>query len=213
MDVAAAFCVGWSETLVGFPFLTAKVLVQNGHKWWGHPFRRYYQGVKYPLMSSVGFNMVVFPLHDRLYPYTGSYALSGLLSGLVVSPQMYFIDTFTIRRQTNQGVSLGMFRGSRGFGMTMLRESVALSCYFGTYHRVREGNSSFVAGGCAGLANWTMSFPLDTLRTRQMAQRCSIGDALRQGRLWRGFFIAATRSVVVNSVSFTVYEKCLKMFK
>ena len=89
MDVAAAFCVGWSETLVGFPFLTAKVLVQNGHKWWGHPFRRYYQGVKYPLMSSVGFNMVVFPLHDRLYPYTGSYALSGLLSGLVVSPQMY----------------------------------------------------------------------------------------------------------------------------
>ena len=212
MDVAAAFCVGWSETLVGFPFLTAKVLVQNGKKWWGLPPLRYYQGVKYPLMSSVGFNMVVFPVNTRLHPYTNNHFLSGMLAGVAVAPQMFFVDTFTIRRQTSQSVGLRMFKGSRGFGMTMLRESVALSAYFGVYHRMREGSSSFVAGGCAGLANWTLSYPIDTMRTRQIAQRCSVGSAWRQGRLWKGFGIAAVRSVVVNSVSFTVYEKCLRMF-
>jgi len=206
MDVFAAFCVGWSETLVGFPFLTAKVLAQNGHKWWGHAPRRYYQGVKYPLLSSVGFNTVVFPLKDRLYPYTGSYALSGAIAGLVVAPQMFFIDTFTIRRQTNQTVNLKMFRGSRGFGMTMGRETVALSTYFGTYHKLREHYGSLVSGGAAGLANWTLSFPLDTIRTRQIAQRCSVPTALKMGGIWRGFPIAATRAVVVNAVSFSVYE-------
>ena len=201
-----AFCVGLSETLVGYPFLTAKVLRQNGYKWWGHPLRRYYRGVKYPLVSSLGFNMVVFPAKERLYPYTGSYFVSGALAGVLVSPQMYFIDTYTIRRQTNQFVSLSMFRGSRGFGMTLGREVLALSTYFGTYHKMRESYGTLVSGGAAGLANWTVSFPVDTLRTRQMAQRCSVPKALRMGGLWRGFPIAAVRAVIVNAVGFTVYE-------
>jgi len=206
MDIVGGFCVGWSEVLVGYPFLTAKVLTQNGLPWWGHSLRRYYQGVRYPLVSSVGFNTVVFPLKDRLYPYTGSYALSGAIAGVVVAPQMYFIDTFTIRRQTNQGVGLKMFKGARGFGMTMGRETVALSTYFGVYHKMRENYGSLISGGTAGLANWTLSFPLDTLRTRQMAQRCSVSTAWKMGRIWKGFPIAATRAVVVNAVSFSVYE-------
>ncbi len=211
MDILGGFCVGWSEVLVGYPFLTAKVLLQNRLPWWGHPLRRYYQGVRYPLVSSVGFNTVVFPLKERFYPHTGSYFVSGALAGIAVAPQMYFIDTFTIRRQTNQGVGLKMFRGSRGFGMTVGREVVALSTYFGTYHKMRENYSSLVSGGVAGLANWTLSFPLDTMRTRQMAQRCSLSEAWRMGRIWKGFPIAATRAVVVNAVGFSVYESIKEM--
>ena len=209
MDVVAACAVGFSEVLVGFPFLTAKVLMQNDRKWFGLPIKRYYQGVKYPFFSSVGFNMVVFPLKERFYPYTQSYWLSGALTGLCVAPQMFFIDTYTIRRQTNQSVRLSMFRGCKGFGMTVARESVALSTYFGVYHKVRENHNSFFAGGVAGLANWTTSFPLDTIRTRQIAQRCSIVEAAKQKKFWRGFSVAATRAVLVNAVSFTVFEKCL----
>ena len=209
MDVAAAGAVGFSETIVGFPFLTAKVLLQNNHKWWGHSIKRYYRGVKYPLFSSVGFNMVVFPLKERFYPHTQSYWLSGALAGICVAPQMFFIDTYTIRRQTNQNVGLQMFKGSKGFGMTLARESVALSTYFGVYHKVRENHNSFFSGGVAGLANWTASYPVDTIRTRQIAQRCSIVEAAKQRKFWRGFPIAAVRAVLVNAVSFTVFEKCL----
>lgn len=209
MDVVASFCVGCSETLVGYPFVTAKVLVQNG-KSWRQPFLRYYQGVRYPLVGSVGFNTLVFPVHERLSPFYGHFA-SGVLAGIIVSPQMFFLDTFTIRRQTNQSVSLGMFRGARGFGMTGCRETLALGTYFHTYHTVREHSNSFVAGGCAGLANWSLTFPLDTLRSRQIAQRCSIREALQQGHLWRGYRFAAVRSVVVNAVSFSVFESLMTL--
>lgn len=205
MDVVASFCVGWSETLVGYPFVTAKVLVQNGESW-RQPFLHYYRGVKYPLMSSVGFNMIVFPVHERLFRDWG-HVCAGAVAGLVVSGPVFFVDTFTIRRQTNQSVSLGMFRGSRGLGMTFCREIVAMSAYFSTYHRVREGSDSLVAGGCAGLANWTLTYPLDTVRSRQVAQRCGVLQALRQSGLWRGYVFAASRSVLVNAVSFSVYER------
>ena len=148
-------------------------------------------------------------LHDRGY----SHVLSGGLAGLAVAPQTWFIDTFTIRRQTDQRVELGMFRGARGFGMTVARETMALSAYFGTYHKFRESCNSVVSGGAAGLANWTLTFPVDTLRTRQIAQKCSVREALAQGRLWRGYGVAAARAVVVNAASFTVYEQMLRLFK
>lgn len=205
MDILAGMSVGFAEVLVGYPFLTAKVLSQNGHKWWGLAPKRYYQGVKYPLMSSVAYNALVFPVKDRAYPYTGNYFIAGAIAGIAVTPQAFFIDTYTIRRQTNQRVHIGMFKGSRGFASTMARESVALSTYFGTYHAMREHYNSILSGATAGLLNWTMSFPLDTIRTRQIAQRCSVRDALR-GSMWKGFPIAAARSVVVNAVSFTLYE-------
>lgn len=104
-DIISAFGVGISETIIGHPFNTAKVLVQNNKKWYGLPLKQYYRGVRYPLMSGTFFNMMVFPIKERTYQYTNSYFLSGILAGIIVTPQIYFIDTFTIKRQTNQPVS------------------------------------------------------------------------------------------------------------
>lgn len=211
-EIFAGFCVGWAETLIGYPFLTAKVLIQNKRAWWRLPLKRYYKGVRYPLVSSVGFNSLVFPLKDYLHNEKKmSYTAAGCLAGIAVSPQMYFIDTFTIRAQTNQTISFNMFKGSKGFGMTMLRESVALSTYFGSYHKCRETQNSFVSGAVAGLCNWTLSYPIDTVRSRQIAQRCSVTNALKQKRLWRGFEVAALRAMIVNACSFTVYESVLSL--
>lgn len=209
-DFAAAFCVGISETLFGYPFLTAKVLIQNREKWWGHKISRYYRGVRYPLMSSIGFNTVVFPTENRTFNYTNSHFLSGVLAGVVVTPQMYFIDTYTIRSQTNQTVSLSMFKGSRGFASTMCRETMALGVYFESYNRFKDQTGSFVAGGISGLLNWTATFPVDTVRCRQIAQRCSIVEAIKMGSLWKGYSLAATRAVWVNSISFTVFDTMYK---
>lgn len=211
-DIISAFGVGISETIIGHPFNTAKVLIQNNKKWYGLPWKQYYRGVRYPLMSGTFFNMMVFPIKERTYQYTNSYFLSGILAGIIVSPQIYFIDTFTIKRQTNQPVSLLMFKGAKGFQMTMSREMVALSLYFGTYHWMRNDlkYNSLIAGGAAGLTNWTASYPLDVIRSRQIAQRITIKEAIKMGNFWKGFPIAATRSVVVNSISFTVFENLKK---
>jgi hypothetical protein len=210
-ETLAGFCVGLSEVTIGFPFLTAKVLTQNKKKWWGHSIRRYYQGFQYPLMASVSFNSLVFPLKDYLHDVHGlHYAAAGAIAGVVVSPQMFWIDTYTIRRQMSKPVGLDMFRGAKGFGMTVARESVALSTYFSSYHACREHFGSFIAGGVAGLANWTLTFAyFDTIRTRQIAQRCTISEAFAQKRLWHGFRFAAARAVLVNAFSFTVYEQVL----
>ena len=211
-DIISAFGVGISETIIGHPFNTAKVLIQNNKKWYGLPWKQYYRGVRYPLMSGTFFNMMVFPIKERTYQYTNSYFLSGILAGIIVSPQIYFIDTFTIKRQTNQPVSLLMFKGAKGFQMTMSREMVALSLYFGTYHWMRNDlkYNSLISGGAAGLTNWTASYPLDVIRSRQIAQRITIKEAIKMGNFWKGFPIAATRSVVVNSISFTVFENLKK---
>jgi hypothetical protein len=170
MDVVAGAAVGWSETIIGFPFLTVKCLQQNNQKWFPLPFKRYYRGVKYPFCSSVMFNMMVFPLKDRTYPYTNSYVLSGILTG-------------------------------------------AMSAYFSTYHALRDDYGSLIAGGAAGLTNWTLSFPFDTIKSRQLSRQISFKKAFSEGYLWTGFSIAALRSVIVNAVSFTVYEKTLLYLK
>lgn len=211
-DIISAFGVGISETIIGHPFNTAKVLIQNNKKWYGLPLKQYYRGVRYPLMSGTFFNMMVFPIKERTYQYTNSYFLSGVIAGLIVSPPMFFVDTFTIKRQTNQPVSLSMFKGAKGFQMTMSREMLALSLYFGTYHWMRDDlkYNSLIAGGAAGLSNWTASYPLDVIRSRQIAQRITIKEAIKMGNFWKGFPIAATRSIVVNSISFTVFENLKK---
>ena len=213
-DIISAFGVGISETIIGHPFNTAKVLIQNNKKWYGLPLKQYYRGVRYPLMSRTFFNMMVFPIKERTYQYTNSYFLSGVIAGLIVSPPMFFVDTFTIKRQTNQSVSLSMFKGAKGFQMTMSREMLALSLYFGTYHWMRDDlkYNSLIAGGAAGLSNWTASYPLDVIRSRQIAQRITIKEAIKMGNFWRGYPIAAGRSVIVNAISFTVFERLKNYF-
>lgn len=214
MDVVAGAAVGWSETIIGFPFLTVKCLQQNNQKWFPLPFKRYYRGVKYPFCSSVMFNMMVFPLKDRTYPYTNSYVLSGILTGAAITPIVYGIDMFTIRKQTGKPLEgLKMFKGMKGLGATFGKETVAMSVYFSTYHALRDDYGSLVAGGAAGLTNWTLSFPFDTIKSRQLSRQISFKKAFSEGYLWTGFSIAALRSVIVNAVSFTVYEKTLLYLK
>lgn len=146
-----------------------------------------------------------------------SYAAAGALAGLVVTPQMWFLDSFAIRRQTDQKAgglrAFDAASSARGVAATAVRESLALSVYFSVYHELRERCGVWVAGGLAGLANWTLTFPLDTVRSRVMADKMTFGKAWTAKGLWKGYSIAATRAVVVNAVSFSVYEQALTILK
>ena len=212
LELGPAFCVGISETLVGYPFMTAKVRIQNGQPWRNLKFHEYYRGVKYPACSSLAFNMVVFPMHEYMYEKTGNHAFAGTVAGIAVTPQAFVIDTLTITRQTNQTITRQLFQKPRGVYTTLAREMIALACYFDMYHRLRDTTGTFVAGGAAGLFNWTMTYPIDVIRTRQVAQRISALEALEAKHLWKGFRIAAMRATVVNAMSFTVYEQTKKIF-
>ena len=86
-----------------------------------------------------------------------------------------------------------------------------MSIYFGTYFNLKEKNfNPLIAGGLAGLANWTVTYPLDVIRSRQIAQNIPMKQAIKQKQLWKGFSICATRAVIVNAANFWVYETVKK---
>ncbi len=58
----------------------------------------------------------------------------------------------------------------------------------------------------AGLCNWTVTYPIDVIKSRQMASNISISQAFRMGNLWKGFSICAARAVIVNAIDFWIYE-------
>lgn len=70
-----------------------------------------------------------------------------------------------------------------GFNVTLLREVVALSEYFGVYEYAMrvfspDGDDSsktpmmvaFLAGGMAGCASWLFSYPIDYIKTLIQSQ-------------------------------------------
>ena len=86
-----------------------------------------------------------------------------------------------------------------------------MTVYFVTYKSLRkEEYNPMISGAAAGVVNWTATYPIDVIHARQIAQHISIKQAINQGNLWKGFPVCATRAVVVNGATFSVYEKVKK---
>jgi len=206
-DFIAGASVGIAQVTIGHPFDTCMVLIQNGKKWKNLPFKNYYKGWKFPLVSATLFNCVVFSTYERSLKYTNNSVISGAICGLCVTPLLYGFEIGKIRRQTNQSLKLSHFKTSKGFYPLLTREILAMSIYFTTYSYAKDnGFQPLVAGGMAGLANWGLTYPIDVIKSRQMAQNLSIKDAIKKGNLYKGFSICGTRAVLVNAANFWTYE-------
>lgn len=211
-DFLASIGVGISQILVGHPFDTSKVLIQNKKKWLGLPIKDYYRGFRFPLVSATLFNCTVFPIYNRTMEYTQSGILSGLLAGIAVSPIVYFSDVGKIRQQTKQKLKLNHFIKSKGKLSVISRETIAMTTYFGLYDYLKNQNyHPLISGGLCGLANWTLTYPIDVVKSRQIAQNITISQAIKIGHLWKGYPICAIRAVLVNSSCFYVYETLMKL--
>eukprot|EP00041_Stephanoeca_diplocostata_P012974 m.220798 g.220798 ORF g.220798 m.220798 type:complete len:296 (-) comp19169_c0_seq3:27-914(-) len=80
------------------------------------------------------------------------------------------------------------------------------------------------AGSLAGIAAWTCSYPIDTIKskyqTNSLGQRqrswLVVGKHMIQehgfSSLWRGYTACLLRSVPLNAVTFLVYEKTMEFF-
>ena len=100
---------------------------------------------------------------------------------------------------------------TKGYPITVLREMVALSSYFYTFYGLKDKHVNILlAGGIAGLMNWTVSYPLDVMRNRQIGMNISLSEAYKMGDFWKGYSICATRAILVNSIGFWVYETMMK---
>lgn len=201
MDIIAGGLVGVSQVLIGHPLDTIKILIQNKKKWKCLKIKQFYRGATYPFVSSFLFNATVFPIYNRCYKYTKCHYVSGFIGGFMISPMVHIFDVAKIKRQTNQLIN---FR-TRGLFMSCLRESLAVSIYFGSYEKYKHCGP-LISGGLAGVLCWLFTYPIDTVRSRQISQNIKIRKVSRSG-LWKGLFPCLLRACAVNSVSFYIYEK------
>ena len=87
------------------------------------------------------------------------------------------------------------------------REILASGVYFSVFHKLKTYiDSSLICGGLTGIASWTITYPLDVIASRQIAQNISIQEALHQKKLWKGYKICIQRAVIVNAINFKIYD-------
>ena len=95
--------------------------------------------------------------------------------------------------------------------MCFFRESIAFSVYFKTYEILHDKNkyNPFISGGIAGLANWTVTYPIDTIKTRQTAHNINIYDAIKIGNLWKGYLPCAYEQLLLIHMDFMYINICM----
>ena len=68
--------VGINQGLIGIPFDTVKVWMQNNKQVLRRPITHYYRGFLPELTNAIITNSIVFPIHAYSYPYTDNSFLS-----------------------------------------------------------------------------------------------------------------------------------------
>lgn len=206
-DFIAAISAGITQTMIGHPFDTIKVLLQNNNKIRGLHFKDYYRGYRYPLTSSILLNSIIFPVYERT-KYLNNSFLSGLIGGMTISPIVYLFDYGKVNKQVEKDIKFQEIIKGKGKFTVFLRESTAYSIYFGVYNYLKQNYNlhPLISGALCGVANWLITYPIDVIKNRQIAQQINIIDAINQGKLYNGLSICLIRAIIVNASIFSTYE-------
>lgn len=199
---------GIAQVAVGYPFDTLKVRIQNQKSLSNLKITDYYRGVSFPIINGAIINSFVFGSQRFFKQYTSENLISGFLAGSTISPLVFIFDIGKTKNQISNTPKLNMIFRNKGFFTCFLRESFAYSTYFTTYYYLKENLecSILVSGGIAGLANWTLTYPIDVIKNRQIASDITIKDAFHMGNFYKGYLHCAVRAMLVNSFGFYIYE-------
>ncbi len=218
MDIFASICASIAQCVVGMPFDTCKVLLQ-GQERGSQPRSKLsiirqtikkpshlYRGAMHPFLAASLSNSILFPTYERVTPHVDSPFLAGGVGGLLVSPILFVFDCYKIQRQSAIRFPVHPWR-SRGMIPNTVREMAAFAIYFSVYDAMMQRDwGAFISGGVAGLCNWGATFPIDTLKTRQIMHQIPLRQALLQGNLYQGYGVCLLRAVIVNACIFKTYD-------
>jgi solute carrier family 25 (mitochondrial carnitine/acylcarnitine transporter), member 20/29 len=222
--------IGVSQGIVGHPFDTIKVVYQNKSSLNTMKINSIfglYRGVRYPIYASFLTNLSLFPIYEKVKrdillqydikydntntTYWPSY-IAGTIGGLFSTPIVYITDMAKIKKQMDPNYTINYRKliKNRGLMLTTYRESIAYGFYFYTYDKLNHNYNSFFSGGMAGCVTWTMTYPIDVLKTQQMTTNYSIKNCIKLNKnprdYWRGYIPCLARSFIVNGVSFYIYD-------
>tara|TARA_B100001093_G_scaffold389533_1_gene375753 strand:- start:348 stop:989 length:642 start_codon:yes stop_codon:yes gene_type:complete len=204
--------VGVVQTIIGHPLDTLKTNFQNRTKldYQRNALKKLYSGVKYPLISSVITSGFIFYSNDCFNKKLDNHFYSGFITGITCTPLINFLEVFKVKAQIGLKNNISNF--NLGITATLTRESLGTGIYFGSYNYLKKNNNAFISGSCAGLLSWSLTYPIDVIKTRlQSGDSKTWKQAINKGNLTSGMLVCLIRSFIVNGSSFTLYEYVKKL--
>ena len=202
---------GVFQNIIGHPFDTFKTLQQNNKNPILKNPLRYYNGIKYPMLSQailIGYNFQNIYFFNQ---YFHNFYISGFLGGITSSPIIFVFDYFKVMRQMNKPYKYNMnhILNLKGKYITLARECNAISLYYGTYDYLNKkmNYSVFLAGSLSGVLSWGLTYPLDVIKTRQITYNITFKEAIKTSNLFKGIEICLIRAFLVNSIAFYTFEE------
>jgi len=88
----------------------------------------------------------------------------------------------------------------------------ATAIYFNSYYYFKDKTIIPIAGGLTGIVTWSITFPLDVIKTRMQSDKYkTLKDALIFDGIYKGITPCLIRAVFTNSVSFYIYESVMEL--
>ena len=204
---------GLTQVIISYPFDTFKIKYQTDSKI-VITYKNIFKGIKYPIYTIIPIITLQFSLENYLSNFTSNRFISGAITGIIVSPIVSITDLYRIREQHSITNKINI---TNGIDITLLREMLAISVYFGSYNtiknymieqKINESLSIITSGGICGSLSWTLTYPIDVIKSRIQSNKVySIKEGYKKGKLWKGLLICNIRSILINSIGFFVYEK------
>ena len=209
IEFYSGFISGIAQTIISYPLDTIVVYKQTGQNISNIKLKNIYKGVQYPLLTSGLINSLCFGINNSVYKHTHNHFISGSITGLITSIIITPVELYKIRSQRLKNITINPFVGLK---ITATRELVASSIYFGVYNTLIDNNiNTFISGGITGCISWTISYPIDVIKTRIQSSECiTIFESIKMKNLWHGISVCLYRAFIVNAIGFYIYEKIKK---
>ena len=214
--IYAGFISGIVQTAIGHPLDTLKTWSQNSILLKKPPINiiNLYKGIAYPMIQNPLLISTSFFSNHYLKEKTDnvyfSSSVTGIISGIISTP----IDKFKIMNQQKLEYKLSILtflKSYKNIHIMMMREIPANFIYYSSFDTMKNNNVPiFLGGGIAGVLSWTLTYPLDTIKSRLQSNSCkTIKEAYFQKKLFNGLSPCIQRAFIVNSFGMYVYEKLL----
>jgi hypothetical protein len=183
----------------------------------------------------IGYGMV-FGTYNTMCSYEYNGIIAATCAGAAYSLVSCPAETIKIRSQTNITINQSVWTEIvhnikyndmsvralyKGLSTTLPRDVIATNVQFNSYTYIKNELSpqyglyqaSVIGGAISGGIYWIPSYPLDIIKTNVQKYRITPREAcfrLMQVKgyrgLWRGFIPCITRSIIVDSLGFPMFE-------
>jgi solute carrier family 25 carnitine/acylcarnitine transporter 20/29 len=205
---------GLFQTIVSHPLDTIKTYNQvNLQNRIDFTKFKYFNGIIPSSLISITTTSITFGVNYtqiNYYKYENHYRtgmIAGIINTIFINPMENYKVMYQAQTYKNNKNTQNIFKNmNKGFNVTLLREVIANSLYFGMYNDLKKHTSIFNAGGIAGVSSWLFTYPLDVIKSRVQSSNITYMEAIKKKNLWTGISYCLLRAYIGNAVGFSIYE-------